>query len=73
MHNQRKEGPPLEDTKRFYRRLRFLLMVFLLTLFSFVGLLYQAQVVNYEDYLIKSTTRVARQEEIGRASCRERV
>ena len=62
MHNQRKEGPPLEDTKRFYRRLQFLLMVFLLTLFSFVGLLYQAQVVNYEDYLIKSTTRVARQE-----------
>ncbi len=54
----------MEDTKRFHRRLRFLLMVFVLTMLSFTGLLYQAQVVHYEDYLSRSTTQVAHEETV---------
>lgn len=49
----------MEDEKQFHRRSSLLLALFALCLVCFVGLLYSAQVVNYEEYYSRSTTQVA--------------
>ncbi len=48
----------MENEKQFLYRGRILLGIFLACLLLFAGLLYQAQVVNYEAYLARSTTQV---------------
>lgn len=50
----------MENEKQFLKRSNILLGVFFLFLSLFAGLLYAAQVVNYETYLASSTTQVTR-------------
>lgn len=48
----------MTDEKRFHRRSRFLIAAFLACLLFFVGILYNAQIVNGSEYLARSTTQV---------------
>ena len=47
-----------ENEKQLYRRSRILLGIFSLCLVFFVVLLYDAQVIDHEDYLSRSTTQI---------------
>lgn len=48
----------MDNEKQFYRRSRILLGIFCVCLLFFVVLLYDAQVIDHEDYLSRSTTQV---------------
>ena len=48
----------MEDEKQFHRRSTLLIALFLVCLACFVGILYDAQIVNGSDYLARSTTQV---------------
>lgn len=48
----------MDNEKQFLHRSRILLGVFFAFLLIFAGILYDAQVVNYETYLARSTTQV---------------
>ena len=48
----------MTDEKRFYRRSNFLIGLFVLCLLFFVGILYNAQIVNGSEFLARSTTQV---------------
>ena len=48
----------MENEKQFLYRIRFLLGVFFASMLLFAFLLYDAQVVNYESFLARSTTQV---------------
>ena len=48
----------MENEKQFLHRSRILLGAFFVFLLIFAGILYDAQVVNYETYLARSTTQV---------------
>lgn len=48
----------MTDEKRFHRRSRFLLGLFLLCLLLFTGILYNAQIVHGSEYRARSTTQV---------------
>ncbi|MBR3704269.1 MAG: penicillin-binding protein A [Oscillospiraceae bacterium] len=48
----------MDNEKQFYRRSRILLGIFVVCLLFFAVLLYDAQVIDHEDYLSRSTTQV---------------
>jgi penicillin-binding protein 2 len=54
----------LTDEKRFFRRADFLLGFFALCLICFVCILYDAQIVNGQDYLARSTVQLPRTETV---------
>ena len=48
----------MENEKHFFRRTNFLIGAYVLCLLLFVGILYDAQIVNGADYLSQSTIQV---------------
>ena len=54
----------MENEKQFLHRSRILLGVFFAFLLIFAGILYDAQVVNYETFLARSTTQVTTTETV---------
>ena len=54
----------MTDEKRFFRRADFLLGFFALCLICFVCILYDAQIVNGQDYLARSTVQLPRTETV---------
>ena len=53
-----------ENEKQLYRRSRILLGIFSLCLVFFVVLLYDAQVIDHEEYLSRSTTQITTSETV---------
>ena len=48
----------MEDEKQFHRRSTLLIALFLVCLACFVGILYDAQIVNGSDYLALSLIHI---------------
>ncbi len=54
----------MDDSKQFHRRSRLLLALFAACLLCFTFLLYDAQVIDQEEYLSRSTTQISRTETV---------